>query len=433
MGFFDWLFGKQRKTASKPPRPRVIAGLDDNSLQVLIDSGNDAVTIMDRETFDYMYGESSAPDPAQRHLDEVLPKVDRVRAVASGMFRGRALGAEAVLETNDPAALAALRETLRVVEDPRTFAHCACLGGPTLELYSGQDLVATIGLQHGHSIRWAKWKHDARLCNGQALSDWLTRHGIDQEFLDVLLHNQYDAGGMMPLGFQRSGPAPLSRAEQQVRLAELARVRDGDLARALARCQKVIDEDPSQAFAYVVRGLIRQQQGDQTGCCADCSEAIRLGLREAGVFFARAVAQDHLGQPQEALADCTTALEIDPQHANAYNSRGLIRGRLGMLDEAMADLNEAIRLAPRWGVPYLNRVQIHMQRADFDEAIADCDRVIEQVGQSEAPADRALAGMAFWNRGQCHRQRGNPVQAEADIREAVRRNPNLAQFQAGPA
>jgi Tfp pilus assembly protein PilF len=426
MGFFDWLFGKQREIETRPPRPKVIAGLDDNSPQLLIDSGNGAVTIMDREMFDYMYGESSAPDPAQRDLDELLPMVTRVRAVASGLFRGRALGFEVVLETSDPSALAALRETLRVIEDPSTFDHCGCLGGPTLELYSGQDLIATIGLQHGHSIRWAKWKHDARLCNGQSLNDWLVRHGIDPEFLDVLLHNQYDVGGMMPLGFQRSGPSPLSRAEQQVRLAELSRMRGGDLGRSLAQCQKVIDEDPGQAFAYAVRGLIRQQQGDQASCIADCSEAIRLGLREAEVFFARAVAQDHLGQPQGAVADCTTALEIDPKHANAYNSRGVIRCRLGMLDEAMLDLSEAIRLAPQWGLPYLNRVQIHIQRDDLSAAIADCDRVIEQIGQSQAPADRALAGRAFWNRGQCYRMNGNPARAEADIREAVRRNPNLA-------
>jgi Tfp pilus assembly protein PilF len=433
MGFFDWLFGKQRKTEPKPPRPKVIAGRDDNSPQLLIDNGNGVVTIMDREMFDYMYGESSAPDPAQRDLDELLPKVTRVRAVASGMIRGRALGSEVVLETTDPSALAALRETLRVVEDPSTFTHCGCLGGPTLELFSGQDLIATIGLQHGHSIRWAKWKHDARLRNGQALSDWLTRHGIDPGFLDVLLHNQYDVGGMMPLGLQRSGPSPLSRAEQQVRLAELSRVRGGDLRRALAQCQKVIDEGPGQAFAYAVRGLICQQQGDQAGCIADCSDAIRLGLREAEVFFARAVAQDHLGQSEEALADCTAALEIDPKHVNAYNSRGLIRCRLAMLDEAMTDLNEAIRLAPEWGLPYLNRVQIQIQRDDLDAAIADCDRVIAQIGQSQAPADRALAGMAFWNRAQCYRMRGDQARAESDIREAVRRNPNLAHAQAGPA
>jgi Tfp pilus assembly protein PilF len=386
---------------------------------------------MDREMFDYMYGESNAPDPAQRDLDELLPKVTRVRAVASGMFRGRATGSEIVLETSDPDTLAAFCETLRVVEDPNTFTHCACLGGPTLELFSGHEHIATIGLQHGHSIRWSRWKHDARLHNGSSLNDWLTRHGMDAEFLDVLLHNQYDVGGMLPLGFHRSGPPPLARGEQQARLAELSRVRGGDLASALARCQRVIDSGDGLAFAYSVRGLIRQQQGDLDGCVVDLSEAIRLGLREAEVFFARAVAHDTLGRPEEALADCSAALEIDPNHVNALNSRGLIRGRLAMLAEALADLDRAIRLAPKWGLPYLNRVQLHIHRGDLDAAIADCGRVIDMVGQSQAPADRSLAAMAFWNRGQCFRITGNRARAEADIREAIHRNPRLADAQPG--
>jgi hypothetical protein len=431
MGFFDWLRGKQQKEPSRPQRPKVISGLSDDSRQVLIDSGNGVVTLMDRETFDYRFGESNDPDPAQRYLDELLPKVTRARVVANGMYRGRATGSEVVLETSDPGALAALRDTLRIVEDASTFTLCACLGGPTLELFSGQDLVATIGVQHGHSIRWAAWKHDARLRDGQALIDWLTRYGVDAEFLDVLLHNQYEAGGLMPLGFQRGGPTPLSRAEQQVRLAELGRVRGGDLGDALARCQRAIDLGEGRAFAYAVRALIRHQQGDEDGCVADCSEAIELGLREAEVFFARAVAHDHLGRPREALADCTTALDIDSKHVNALNSRGLIRGRVGMLDEALMNLGEAIRLAPKWELPYLNRVHVQIQRGDLDAAIADCGQVIELVGQSPAPAKRGLAAMAFWNRGQCFRMAGNQARAEADMQEAVRRDPRLADARPG--
>src|SRR6185295_11009830 len=102
-----------------------------------------------------------------------------------------------------------------------------------------------------------------------------------------------------------------------------------------ARCQRVIDVDPGQAFARAVRGLIRQQQGDQAGAVADFDEAVRLGLREPEVFFARAVALDRLDRPEDALADCTAALAIDPRHVNALNSRGLIRARLGRLDDAL--------------------------------------------------------------------------------------------------
>ena len=183
----------------------------------------------------------------------------------------------------------------------------------------------------------------------------MTSYGIEPAFLDVLFHNQYDAGGLMPLGLQRGGLLPLSRAEQRIRLAELRRVRGGDVEAALAECQQVLDAEPELAFGYAVRALIHSQRQNYTQCVTDCTEAIRLGMHTAGVLVARAIALDYLGQPQEALADCTAALEVEPGHGYAYNSRGLIRTRLGMLDEALADFHDAIRLTPHSGMPYLNR------------------------------------------------------------------------------
>jgi serine/threonine-protein kinase len=426
MGLFD-----RQQPQGKRSRPKVLAGLDDNSPHLLIDNGNGAVTIMDRETFDYLYGESSAPDPAQRDLDELLPRISRVRAIASSMFRGRAMGSEVVIDTADPAALAALRQALRIVEDPSTFTHSACLGGPTLELYHGPELVAAIGLQHGHSIRWNQWKHDARLGNGQALTDWLLSHGFDQEFLDVLLHNQYDAGGMMPLGFQRRGPAPLSRGEQRIRLAEISRIRGGDLDNALARCQEVIDAEPGLAYAYAIRALIRARRGEQAGCVADCSEAIRLGLRDAELFFARAVAHDFLGQTEKAIGDCTTVLQIEPRHANAWNSRGLIRGRLGQLQEALGDFTEAIRFSRDWFLPYLHRAQAHHGLGQLEAAIADYNQALElmkklppgEAGSSVAGQfpkdDRVMLAGILCLRAQAHFQKGDVARTEADFEEAL--------------
>jgi tetratricopeptide (TPR) repeat protein len=432
VGLFDWLFGKRQAAAAgtparpRPPRPKVLGGLDNNSPQVVIDAGNGVVTVMDRETFDYLYGESTAPDPTQRQLDEMLRRVTRVRALAGGLFRGRATGSEVLVDTADPAAVAAFRQTLRVVEDPATFSHCACLGGPTLELYAGEELAATVGLQHGHSIRWPAWKHDARLRDGKPLNDWLAAHGIEAGFLDLLFHNQYDAGGMMPVGVLRGGPTPLSRAEQRLRLAEMRRVRGGDLDDALAEVRRVLDAEPGLAFGHLVAALIHQQRGDHERSVAGCTEALRLGLRHPEAPFTRAVSLDTLGRPQEALADCTAALEIDPNHVNAWNSRGLIRGRLGQHDQALADLDEAIRRAPQWDLPYLNRVGVHIGRNDPDAGIADCDRILDRIGKSEAPAQRALAAAVYWNRAQCYRMKGDESRAEADFREAVRRNPNLA-------
>jgi tetratricopeptide (TPR) repeat protein len=475
MAFFDWLFGKRRKpnsasevehnrsystdisqpkstasletdfstagdvapgtrgTQPKPPRPKVLHGLEENSPFLLIDGGSGAATIMDREMFDYLYEESQAPDPSQRRLDEMLQKVTRVRALACGMFRGRALGSEVILDTTDPKALARLRQTLKILESPHTFDHCGCLGGPTLEFFANQELVATIGLHHGHAIRWAEWKHDAHLWDGRGLNDWLIQNGIDAALLDILNQNQYDAGALMgvaPMGFQRRGPALLSPAEQRLRLVELRRVRGGDLEAALRDCQQELGAQPDLAFGYAVRALIHYQQGDQTRCIADCTEAIRLGLCEAEIFFTRAVVQDYLGRPQEALADCTAALEIDPQHVNAYNSRGLIRARMGQLDEAQADLSQAIRLAPKWFLPYLHRGQVYYNLGEIKMAVADYDQAIHLLKEMPPGGQANEAGsplaLVYCRRGEARYDQFQEEEAEDDFAEARRLDPGSA-------
>ena len=424
MGSFDWLFGKKQPTTPPPStRPKVLSGLDDDSPQVTIQMGN-AVMVMSRDQFDYMYGENNAPDPAQRNLDQLLPKVTRVRAIAGGLLRGKAMSSEALLDTSDEQALADFRQALRIVEDPQTFSHCSCPGGPTLELFSGEELLATIGLQHGQAIRWKQWKQDANLCKGQALNEWLTRFGIEPEFLFLLLHNQYDAGGLMPLGMRRSGLSPLSRAEQRLRLIERGRVRGGNVEAALAACQKVLDAEPDVAFGYAIRALIHSQRQDHASCVADCTEAIKLGLHDPEVFLARAVARDRLGLRQEALADCTAAIELDPKYVAAYNSRGLIQTMMGLNNEALADLNEAIRLAPNWGLPYLNRGRAHVALNDFDSAMTDYTRVISLTHQRGVRVDRPLGAAAYANRAKVYQLQGNEAAAAADIQESERLSKN---------
>src|SRR5262249_28715542 len=170
---------------SKMPRPANVQQLGETSPMVAFQQGNMQM-IMDRAAFDYTYGEARGPDPAQRDLDALLPKVTRVCVLEGAMFRGRAMGGRVLLDTRDARAIQELARCLRIVEDPRTFGHCHCLGGPTMELYAGLEHVATIGLQHGQAIRWKQWHHDAQLQAGDHLTRWLQEHGVDRAQLEAI-------------------------------------------------------------------------------------------------------------------------------------------------------------------------------------------------------------------------------------------------------
>jgi hypothetical protein len=148
----------------------------------MVDNGNGAVMMMDRMAYEYMYGESKKPDPSQQALDGMLAKVVRIKVWAGGMMRDNPTTQELLVEESDPEAVEAFRRAFRISEDPSTFGHCMCLGQPTIELLDKEGQRAgTLGMQHGHAVRWDYWKHDAQLLDGQAVVGWLAERGIAAE------------------------------------------------------------------------------------------------------------------------------------------------------------------------------------------------------------------------------------------------------------
>jgi tetratricopeptide (TPR) repeat protein len=383
-----------------------------------------AQIIMDLDTFEYTYGDADGPDPAQRDLDSLLPKVTRVCVLEGAMLQGRAMGGPVLLETRDPRAIQELAGCLQIIEDPSTFSHCACLGGPTLELYAGPEHVATIGLQHGRAIRWKQWHHDAQLQAGNRLTRWLHDQGVDPARLEANYHRG---------NFGLAEPRALSGHQQEAQqLCAQARelAQEGNLAEALRLCTRALELDPDPAEAYALRGQVHYHSGHLPEAAADCSAAIDRGLRHAEVYFIRAIALDNDGRVEETMADCSMALHLNPEHAGACNSRGLIRGRLGRLDEALADFSEAIRLAPKWFLPYLHRAQLAHGRGQLDTARIDYDLAIELLKQASpgpaTPEGNPTMALAYCRRGDAHYDQFHEAEADADFAEARRHHPAAA-------
>lgn len=142
-----------------------------------------ATVVTDRMSYEYQEGLAVGDDPTQASLDEALTKADRVRVIAGGMYRDFAIGMEILAEESDPEIVAELVKALRVVDDPSTFNHCMCLGHPAIEFYSGTEMIGTLAIHHGKSIRWPLWKHDAILVDNGGLLAWMASHGIEADRL----------------------------------------------------------------------------------------------------------------------------------------------------------------------------------------------------------------------------------------------------------
>jgi tetratricopeptide (TPR) repeat protein len=384
-----------------------------------------AMVIMDRDAFDYTYGDADGPDPDQHDLDLLLPKVTRVCVLEGAMFQGRALGGRVLLDVREAGAIRDLAACLRIVEDPRTFGHCACLGGPTMELYAGREHVATLGLQHGRAIRWKRWHHDAQLQDGGHLNRWLHAQGVVPDQLEAI----YQRGDNFLLADARDLSAPQEEAKELCLQAQ-DRAQAGGLAEALGHCTRALKLDPDRADAHALRGQIHFHLGRIPEAGADCSAAIDRGHRQAEIYFIRAIAADTDGRTEEALADCAMALHLDPGHAGTYNSRGLILARLDRLDEALGDFSEAIRLAPEWPLPYLHRAQIHHGRARLDDALADYNRAValaEGASPSRAEGEgNPMLAMVYCRRGDARYDQFRDEEADDDFAEAYGHHPETA-------
>ncbi len=123
--------------------------------------------MMDKKTKEFL--ESRADNPSQQKLDAMLQQVDRITVDGGPKER---------FSTKDAEKIKTFKESLKIVEDPKTFGHCMCWGDPQIFLYSGKKQIAHLSCQHGSAIRWNDgWKWDATLKDGSLLTEWLAANG----------------------------------------------------------------------------------------------------------------------------------------------------------------------------------------------------------------------------------------------------------------
>jgi hypothetical protein len=141
----------------------------------------------------------------------------------------------------------------------------------------------------------------------------------------------------------------------------------------------------------------------------------------------------------KAIADYTEAIRRNPKDADSRGvltmvKRGGVYAEKGEHDKAIADFTEAIRLYPLIKAPFLSarlmeaheaRGSSYRKKGDYDRAIADYTQVIQFGGGAfkdpgEALAFGGFAAGALYHRGVCYDEKGEPVKAVADFKEAQR-------------
>ena len=120
--------------------------------------------------------------------------------------------------------------------------------------------------------------------------------------------------------------------------------KQGALNEAAQVYQGILTQDPHQADALHLLGVIAHQQGDSARAVELINRA--MGLRPSTAAFHANLAEAYraLRQLNRAVGCCRTALRLDPNQAEAANHLGLALLELGQPEAARDAFQTALRL-----------------------------------------------------------------------------------------
>jgi tetratricopeptide (TPR) repeat protein len=143
------------------------------------------------------------------------------------------------------------------------------------------------------------------------------------------------------------------------------------LNHAEAYFSKQIEANPRDAFAFLMRGMVRFENDDIEHACADVDQALRLDPKYVPALVERAYLWQCRSRLDLALADVNQAIQLDSQNSYAYVERGVFHFEMKDHSKALRDFEHAIRLGSRASVVHLCKGMIHLERGEGEPAIAE--------------------------------------------------------------
>ncbi len=180
----------------------------------------------------------------------------------------------------------------------------------------------------------------------------------------------------------------------------------GQLASAAELYETLLAQEPENAEALHLLGMLRHQQGAHAGALELIGRAI--ALQPNSVVFQSRLAEVYraLGQFDEALAGFRRAADLDPAYAPARINLGRMLLARGQAAEALPHLQAAVQLQPHvaelrrnlgnalHGLGWLAEAQAaYLDALRIDPNLAMAEANLALVAQEQGQLDEALAGL----------------------------------------
>ena len=192
--------------------------------------------------------------------------------------------------------------------------------------------------------------------------------------------------------------------------------RRGDLEQSARVGAAALAEDPKQADALHLLGLVALRRGDPRRAATLIGQAVAVQPAEATYHASLAEACRALGQVDRAIDCCRVAFRLRPDRPDYHYNLALLLLSRGDLDEAIGHLRGAIRLKPDFGWAHNNLGNALLLKGDKAAALEHLRQAVK-LDPNSAQAHSNL-GSALMNLGQ-------RIEALGHFQEAVRLRPDF--------
>jgi tetratricopeptide (TPR) repeat protein len=138
-----------------------------------------------------------------------------------------------------------------------------------------------------------------------------------------------------------------------------------------------IQSHRNEAFAYLMRGVVRYETDDLDHAVLDLDAALRLDPKYVPALIERAYLWQWRNRLDQALADVSKAIELDPRNSYAFVERGVFEYNKKEYDNAQRDFQTAIDMGSQTAVIYIARGMIFLNKHDPKQAHAELTRAQE--------------------------------------------------------
>lgn len=196
------------------------------------------------------------------------------------------------------------------------------------------------------------------------------------------------------------------------------KIRDNDLETAKSMIADILETEPDNADALLVRAAFKFSDEDYDAAVADLRTVLRAEPQSVRALLL--LARSHVGAGNAELAQDAyrRLIEVDPNHPVASNELANLLARAGAAEQAEEVLRRKLELAPEDRRSASNLVEALLMQGEVDAAEAEVRGLMELDDAS---------GLAEFQLGRVMQAKRSSDEAIAAYKQALEKNPNAPQ------